>query len=74
MMSEALPSNLPPNVNRGPVAVGVVSFAFALATVSVALRVYVRFKKHAHGWDDYMIYCAWVRRILSIPLYCSNLN
>lgn len=61
IMAEALPSNLPPNVNRGPIALGVVSFAFALATIFVALRVYVRLVKHAHGWDDFTIYVAWVR-------------
>lgn len=60
MMAEALPSNLPPDVNRGPVALGIISFVFALATIFVALRIYVRFKKHAHGWDDAMIYIAWV--------------
>ena len=71
-MTEASSSNLPPDVNRGPVAVGVGSSAFALATVFVALRMYIRFKKHAHGWDDYMIYCAWVRRNLQNPLLCDS--
>ena len=60
-MAAALPNILPPDADRGPVALGIISFAFALATVFVALRVYVRFMKHAHGWDDFMIYVAWVR-------------
>lgn len=60
-MAKILPGNVPPDVNRGPMAIGVVSVAFTLATVFVALRIYVRWKKHAHGWDDFMIYFAWVR-------------
>ena len=59
-MAQGLPSNLPSDVSRGPLALGIISFAFTLATILVGLRVYVRLKKHAHGWDDYTIYAAWV--------------
>lgn len=52
---------LPVDINRGPEIVGITSSFFALATVLIALRLFVRIQKHAHGWDDYMIYIAWVR-------------
>lgn len=59
-MADASLSSPPADVNRGGEVVGLLSFGFALATILVALRFYVRIQKHAHGWDDYMIYVAWV--------------
>jgi len=57
-MSAGMPQVLLRDENRGPVITGVLSTAWALAFVNVSLRMYLRFKHHTHGWDDYTIYAA----------------
>ena len=51
---------LPPDESRGSLLLGITAFVFVLSTITLALRIYVRFKKNAFGWDDYTIFVAWV--------------
>lgn len=69
-MAELRSDSLPPDVNRGPMIVGISWASASLAIVAVALRISIRFKKRAHGWDDYVIYTALVS-VSSSPLYIT---
>ena len=61
--------------NKGSAVLGIVSFFFSLATISVFLRLYVRLKNHAHGWDDYFLYASWVQLILLLcPIFSISAN
>lgn len=53
-------SALPPDESLGPLALGLLGTAFAICTITIGLRFYVRFTRRTHGWDDYLIYLAWV--------------
>lgn len=60
-----------PDDNKGPAMLGVISFFFSLATISVFLRLYVRLKNHANGWDDYFIYASWLQLDLLVRPFFS---
>lgn len=45
-----------PDVNLGPTFLAISWNTVNLATVLVALRLYFRYKMHAHGWDAYLVY------------------
>lgn len=49
-----------PDTNLGPTYLAISWTTVSLAAVLVALRVFVRCKMHANGWDDLFIYLAWV--------------
>lgn len=49
-----------PDTDLGPTFLAISWTTVSLAAVLVALRAFVRFKMHANGWDDYLIYLAWV--------------
>lgn len=61
-----------PDVNRGPVVLALSWTTVSLATMFVALRLYVRCKKRANGWDDYLIYIALVSLHFTSSRLVSN--
>ena len=65
-MASKLP---PPDESRAPLVNGILWSAFALASVAVILRFWIRLKRQAHGWDDYTIYLAYVSIQPLCPVY-----
>ena len=63
----AAPANsavsLPPNDDRGPGLLGFVYVSFALASLVLATRVFVRVRLRSLGLDDYLMVLAWVSLI-----------
>lgn len=53
-----------PDETRGPMFLAVSWTTVSLAAILVALRVFVRCKTHANGWDDYLIYFALVSGLI----------
>ena len=49
-----------PDTNLGLTYLAVSWTTLSLAAVLVAMRAFVRCKMQANGWDDYLIYLAWV--------------
>lgn len=49
-----------PDENLGPMFLAISWTTVSLASVLVALRLFVRCKTHANSWDDYLIYLALV--------------
>lgn len=49
-----------PDENLGPIFLAISWTTVTLAIALVALRLFVRCKTHANGWDDYLIYLALV--------------
>lgn len=50
----ATPTALPPDINRGPLELGITIALFALAALQIGLRLQTRiFLSRAVGWDDW---------------------
>ncbi|KAI9812642.1 MAG: hypothetical protein M1827_004631 [Pycnora praestabilis] len=62
-MAGTAPANLPPDVNLGPMVLGLLWGTTTLATIVVGLRAYVRLITRAQGWDDYFAYIAAINVI-----------
>ena len=61
-------ANIPPGIDvfasRQPTLYGAAYATFSLATTAVALRFGSKWlTKTRRGWDDYLIWAAWVRRV-----------
>ena len=69
-----LPSGQP-DENLGPMFLALSWTTMILATVLVALRLYVRCRTHANSWDDYLIYfalvSAFIPRVLGSHAACA---
>lgn len=57
-----------PDENLGPMFLAISWTTVSLAAVFVALRLFVRCKTHANGWDDYLIYFAFVSAFIPQPV------
>ena len=57
---------LPPDDTRGPQILAVSWITAALAFLAVALRINLRIRAQAIGWDDYFICLALVRLLLAL--------
>lgn len=78
-MNRTAPSR--PDDDLGPLYLAISWTTVSLATILVALRLYVRCNMRASGWDDYLIYLALVclpvgkldalRKDFGSPLNCS---
>lgn len=55
-----------PDTNLGPTYLAISWTTLSLAAALVAMRAFVRCKMHANGWDDYLIYLAWVSGFCAI--------
>lgn len=53
-----------PDTNLGPTYLAISWTTLSLGAALVAMRAFVRCKMHANGWDDYLIYLAWVSVLL----------
>ncbi|KAI9877447.1 MAG: hypothetical protein M1830_003869 [Pleopsidium flavum] len=63
--------NHPPDIDKGPMVMGLCWATTALAIIAVWLRAYVRTKTRAQGWDDYVAYMAMVD-LLSFKTEVAN--
>ena len=58
--SAGLAVSLPPDDDRGPGLLGFVYVSFALASLVLGTRVFVRVRLRNLGPDDYLMVLAWV--------------
>ena len=64
----ASPTDLPPDVSKGPLLLGVVLALLVLTLLHVGLRLQTRiFLSRAIGWDDYFALAAMVGPFISTP-------
>lgn len=55
--------DLPRNDSRAVSLLAFIYIPFAVTTLILALRLYVRLKMRSHGIDDYLMVGTWVRAI-----------
>ena len=60
VMTSVQPTHRLPDESRGAAVLASVWSTMIIGIIVVSLRFYVRWRKSAHGWDDYTIYSALV--------------
>jgi hypothetical protein len=74
MSAVAPPNPMPPDENVGPVLLAVTGVLIGLVMLTSSLRIYVRFRLGALGWDDYTMIVVTILSAMRVGVQIAQVN